>query len=160
MPLSTVSGHSQFSLSIFSCNFSLSYLAYLKAMKRVRVGETEDAYVMNQMRELMGSIGEVVDTPGYPHNFEVYSNRNVGAGVEIKPNYTVNIKITLTWEDALKLDREQEPRSGKITAVIPHGTTSFHCQLEQFRSVWQHSRPAGSRGTTRTRMSPKSSSAS
>ena len=91
---------------------------------------------MNSMKGLMSEIGRVEtrDT----RFFEVYSNRNIGAGVELIDNYnTDGIKITLEWDDAMCLPHQGNPVR-QATLTVQHNTGSFLARVNKSRTRWQH----------------------
>jgi hypothetical protein len=88
---------------------------------------------MNSMKGLMSEIGRVETRDA--RFFEVYSNRNVGAGVELIDSS--KIKITLLWGDAMSLPHQGNPVL-QATLTVQHNAGSFRALVKKSRTGWQY----------------------
>jgi hypothetical protein len=97
---------------------------------------TRQDEIMNSMKGLMSEIGGVETRDA--RFFEVYSNRNVGAGVQLINNRnTYGIKITMAWGDAMSLPHQGNPVR-QATLTVQHDAGSFRARVNKSRNEWQH----------------------
>lgn len=84
------------------------------------------------MKELMREIGDVGDRDD--QFFEVYSDKNLGAGVEINSD-PVRIKITVEWQDAMLLPHH-DSNDVKATLRIDHAAGTFNALVRKSANRW------------------------
>ncbi len=91
--------------------------------------------IMTRMQELMRQIGDVETDGRQPGFFEVYSNRNVGAGVTVYDSR--EIKIVFLWDDAMSLPHRTLTAQRAILTV-QHNGGSFRARVYKSRNPWRH----------------------